>query len=441
MADRYKSLVDAVVFALTRGGEDIMDNPSQFLSYLADVMDPDCVEMRVLMRLCNNELIDPYRQSLGKGIDALRGAEARARDYLVSECMIEPNTAARITGGIAAGVARKYRLTPGGRTRQPVQQQPVQQVKTQHTQRQGSRGSTGSAGSSGYNHTLLVTPGSQGVTSGSRGSGSAGTRRSPSQGQGTMPNPNPNPNPNLIDISTAVISPIAPQRFSGRPITPKPIVIVRGTTITYGKDYLLTYHGNAGSQTREVEATVTVTGTGAYTGSRTATFKILPPDPQGTAAKQSSSKSAIDVATAIVKPVLTQRYTGKQLTPKPQVSIGGRQLVEGTDYRLSYANNVGDGTSATKGTVIITGIGKYTGTKTVAFSIEPGQAQSKSNGSFSVGGCFTVIIGLVMMAVGPMVLVSGLSNPEQNVADLVNGFAITVFGIWLAFGVGVGKKS
>ena len=435
MADRYKSLADAVVFALARGGEDIMDNPSQFLSYLADVMDPDCVEMRVLMRLCNNELIDPYRQSLGKGIDALRGAEARARDYLVSECMIEPNTAARITGGIAAGVARKYQLTPGGRTRQPVQQQPVQQVKTQHTQRQGSRGSTGSAGSSGYNHTLLVTPGSQGVTSGSRGSGSAGTRRSPSQGQGTMPNPN------FIDISTAVISPIAPQRFSGRPITPKPIVIVRGTTITYGKDYLLTYHGNAGSQTREVEATVTVTGTGAYTGSRTATFKILPPDPQGTTAKQSSSKSAIDVATAIVKPVLTQRYTGKRLTPKPQVSIGGRQLVEGTDYRLSYANNVGDGTSATKGTVIITGIGKYTGTKTVLFGIEPGQTQPKSKGTSSVGGCFTVIIGLVMMAYGVMTLLSGLSNPEQNVVELVIGFVITVFGMWLTFGVGTGKKS
>lgn len=435
MADRYKSLADAVVFALARGGEDIMDNPSQFLSYLADVMDPDCVEMRVLMRLCNNELIDPYRQSLGKGIDALRGAEARARDYLVSECMIEPNTAARITSGIAAGVARKYQLTPGGRTRQPVQQQPVQQIKTQHTQRQGSRGSTGSAGSSGYNHTLLVTPGSQGVTSGSRGSGSAGTRRSPSQGQGTMPNPN------LIDISTAVISPIAPQRFSGRPITPKPIVIVRGTTITYGKDYLLTYHGNAGSQTREVEATVTVTGTGAYTGSCTATFKILPPEPKVATAAQTSSKPAIDIATAIVDPLEAQRYTGKPLTPKPQVNIGGRQLVNGTDYRLSYSNNVGSGTGTARGTVTITGTGKYTGSKTVAFSIEPGQTQPKPSGKSKVGGCLSVIMGLVMIVYGIMILASSLGYPDENAAELLIGFVITVFGMWLTFAVGVGKMS
>ena len=86
-------------------------------------------------------------------------------------------------------------------------------------------------------------------------------------------------------------------------------------------DYLLTYHGNAGSQTREVEATVTVTGTGAYTGSCTATFKILPPDPKGATSGQTSSKSAIDIATAIVDPLEVQRYTGKPLTPKPQVNV------------------------------------------------------------------------------------------------------------------------
>ena len=439
MADQYKSLADAVVFALTRGGENIMNNPNQLLSYLADVMDPDCVEMRVLMRLCNNDLLDPYRQSLGKGIDALRGAEARARDYLVSECMIEPNTAARITGGIAAGVARKYQLVPGAGTqqpgaRQPVQQQPGQrQVKTQHAQGRGSRGSTGSAGSNGHNQTLLVTPGLQGVTPGSQGSGSAGTRRPSSQGTA--------PNPNLIDISTAVISPIAPQHFTGRPVTPKPIVIVQGTTIAYGKDYLLTYHGNAGSQTREVEATVTVTGTGAYTGSCTATFKILPPDPKGATSGQTSSKSAIDIATAIVDPLETQRYTGKPLTPKPQVNIGGRQLVNGTDYRLSYSSNVGSGTGTARGTVTITGTGKYTGSKTVAFSIEPGQTQSKPSGKSKVGGCLSVIMGLVMIVYGIIILASSLGYPDENAAELLIGFVITVFGMWLTFAVGVGKMS
>ena len=60
--------------------------------------------------------------------------------------------------------------------------------------------------------------------------------------------------------------------------------------------------------------------------------------------------------------------TGSQLTPKPIVSFNGNMLVQGTDYALSYGENVSPG----KGTVTVTAIGggNFTGSATVEFDIE-----------------------------------------------------------------------
>ena len=50
-------------------------------------------------------------------------------------------------------------------------------------------------------------------------------------------------------------------------------------------------------------------------------------------------------------------YEGKAVTPEVKVTFGSKELEEGTDYTVSYADN----TSAGQGKVTITGIGKYTG--------------------------------------------------------------------------------
>lgn len=54
-----------------------------------------------------------------------------------------------------------------------------------------------------------------------------------------------------------------------------------------------------------------------------------------------------------------QAYTGKPITPDVAITYGGTTLVKGTDYNLTYANNINVG----KATVTINGIGLYAGQK------------------------------------------------------------------------------
>ena len=63
--------------------------------------------------------------------------------------------------------------------------------------------------------------------------------------------------------------------------------------------------------------------------------------------------------------IATQPYRGVPVTPKPLLKLGERTLEEGVDYELSYENNDAIGT----GTVIVTGIGNYSGEKRVQFAI------------------------------------------------------------------------
>ena len=71
------------------------------------------------------------------------------------------------------------------------------------------------------------------------------------------------------------------------------------------------------------------------------------------------------VAGASVSGIGTQAYTGKAVCPRPAVKVGGRTLRLGTDYTLSYRNNVRAGTA----TVVVTGRGSYVGSKTATFRI------------------------------------------------------------------------
>ena len=61
-------------------------------------------------------------------------------------------------------------------------------------------------------------------------------------------------------------------------------------------------------------------------------------------------------------------YTGMEITPEPSVTLkeGGTALVKDTDYTLSYQNNVKPGTRAA---VLIKGIGSYSGTLRLYFTI------------------------------------------------------------------------
>lgn len=160
--------------------------------------------------------------------------------------------------------------------------------------------------------------------------------------------------------SAMTLSSIEPQWYGGRPIVPgvelkfqpssqqairegeetnNPVTLIQGT------DYRVTAVNN----TMVGEATATITGIGNYTGTIETKFRIH------------GNMNMVDVA-----PIPTQDYTGSPVTPVPQVSIGGKAMVEGTDYRVEYSNNVDRGTA----TITITGTEDwYFGTKVVKFDI------------------------------------------------------------------------
>lgn len=80
------------------------------------------------------------------------------------------------------------------------------------------------------------------------------------------------------------------------------------------------------------------------------------------------SRDRINLSGAYVSNIKTKTYTGKAITQAPIVKMNGVTLRNGTDYTLSYMNNVKPGTTAY---VTITGKGNYTGGKSYRFTINP----------------------------------------------------------------------
>lgn len=147
-------------------------------------------------------------------------------------------------------------------------------------------------------------------------------------------------------IANATISSIADQNYTGYAITPSVTVTLGGSTLVLNRDYNLTYSNNINVGT----AIVTVNGIGTYAGqTKTATFRIVTPS----------------VANATITTIPDQTYTGYAITPSLTVYSNGTILREGTDYSVNYTNNINIGTA----TVTITGIGRYSGTKTANFRI------------------------------------------------------------------------
>lgn len=99
------------------------------------------------------------------------------------------------------------------------------------------------------------------------------------------------------------------------------------------------------------EATLTVTGTGNYTGSIQKSIGI-------TGDLEDSDLTTVKVSDA--------SYTGSEVDPKTTVTYAGKTLTEGTDYTTKYESSDNWETS---GTVTITGKGYYTGTVTADYTI------------------------------------------------------------------------
>lgn len=74
-----------------------------------------------------------------------------------------------------------------------------------------------------------------------------------------------------------------------------------------------------------------------------------------------------DISKASVSKIEPQVYTGKAVKPEVTVTLNGKTLTKGTDYSVTYLNNINTG----KASAVITGKGDYLGIKTVVFDIVP----------------------------------------------------------------------
>ncbi|MBQ6662314.1 MAG: cell wall-binding repeat-containing protein, partial [Firmicutes bacterium] len=154
-------------------------------------------------------------------------------------------------------------------------------------------------------------------------------------------------------IKLARVTGVTGREYTGKAITPKPVVVL-GTTLIEGTDYTLSYRDNVQVGT----ATVTITGKGQFHDSTSVKFKITE------ATVQDLSKATVTVA--------DQSFDGKAKTPAPTVKLNGKVLQAGTDYTVKYSDNTDPG----KAKLTITGKGLYKGTVTKTFTI------TKPKGSF-----------------------------------------------------------
>lgn len=140
---------------------------------------------------------------------------------------------------------------------------------------------------------------------------------------------------------------IADQTYTGSALTPKVVVKEGSKVLTKNVDYTVSYSNNINVGT----ASVKITGKGSYKGSYTVNFKILP----------------CAISKAGIRKIIDQRYNGNEIKPSVSLTYKYKTLKKGTDYTVSYSNNINAGTA----TVTITGIGSYEGTASTTFQIKP----------------------------------------------------------------------
>lgn len=81
---------------------------------------------------------------------------------------------------------------------------------------------------------------------------------------------------------------------------------------------------------------------------------------------------AVTIKDAQFASVTSKTYTGKAIVPSPKLTLDGKTLKKGTDYRLMYSENTDVGTAS----ITAVGIGNYKGTISTTFKIIPPKVTS-----------------------------------------------------------------
>ncbi len=209
-------------------------------------------------------------------------------------------------------------------------------------------------------------------------------------------------------LEDAVIAAINDQTYTGNAVQPSVSVALSGVALEAGSDYVVSYANNINAGT----ATVTITGKGNYTGTKTVTFKI-------------TAKILED--SMVGSSIVSQTYTGLALTPEVTVKNGGTTLASDIDYTVSYENNINVGTAK----VIIIGLGNYTGTLARTFTINACPMSSVTISSIpNQTYTGTALEPAVTVALGGILLTSGIDYGFEYANNTNAGTAtITITGM------------
>ena len=159
------------------------------------------------------------------------------------------------------------------------------------------------------------------------------------------------------DLKDATVTVNGEYFYTNSPITPEVSVTWNGTQLTENTDYTV----NCTDNTNAGKATVTVTGTGNYTGTKTENFTIAPASYQITLAGKADSPTQITLNEAVVEPgntgtTVTYGYNTTDATPTNWQT--GREftgLEAGTTYYFfakatataNYAETISKGVAIT----------------------------------------------------------------------------------------------
>lgn len=156
-------------------------------------------------------------------------------------------------------------------------------------------------------------------------------------------------------LINAIISPIPPQTYTGSPICPELSIMLDGTTLREGRDYLPSYYANENCGT----ALIAVAGNGSYSGARVIKFEIISP--------------TIEIDTVELN---TSAFTFNRNNQKPEITVkAGDKVIEPSNYDISWPSDIKNVGSKT---ITITGKGNYSGSLSATYTISPAKISSVS---------------------------------------------------------------
>ncbi len=154
---------------------------------------------------------------------------------------------------------------------------------------------------------------------------------------------------------------IEDQTYTGRAICPDVFVTYKGEKLEKGKDYKVTYKNNV--KISQTAPTVIVSGIGNYTGNVRKTFAIV---------GKNIGDEDIICSEILLAP------NNKVQKPIPKLSYGKVKLKKGRDFTVTYPDETaGAYQKVGEYSIVITGQGNYTGSRTVTMNISDKTFMSK----------------------------------------------------------------